>query len=415
MKKGIFVILLLVLAGSYLLKPTEESKSLELSEEKIPVFPEEIINNATAKLNKLWRSGKYDLSKECPELHWSEKEISREFLKCNVNAWQCHFSQKENQLISFKFNEKSYSLKVVNAFNSIPSFSNEKRFYKGEKNSIKVVLEFSNYRYGVSFKSDCHQSFLPKREYSHSQIDFLDKGSKSVNYDLGVKWKNTKNIFIDKFLVRNKDIAYWKSLKKESFSFEKEKAFLPALNLSLKQMNAYCDFHNKKLLTSRIFDAASFYQDGFKRGHSLPSLFTWGNRNKNSHLNPSFEFLDNLAGDKVKISKKQCKQVYTKECKKIMKPVHYSKVNATWMGIYEISGFYPEALINHDSPYFNIKASSLYFDRFSPWHILSHRFHWDGIGHKVENFKFESSLLGVKGTEVHDDFIGVGFRCYQEL
>ncbi len=401
-------------------KPKELSENDNLAIESSAYKYLPYFIKAGEKLKKYWEFGEYpnleEVINSCGELHWESSQTGVDYLNCNPQLFQCYFSgqipgaEKEFEV---EYNNKKETVQVAAYYPAVEILSRKKRYYQTLKDhSIEITLQLksdSRIKYTINFSKTCNETFLPEKRYSHSQKTFISNDEKG-DRDKVKEWDHKGVIYVDKYLVSKHDIFEWKllnkikGLKKNIFSWTEY-----ADNLSLNEMKDYCHSRGKKLLSTRIYDAASFFRDESKE--HLTSLFAWGDRNKGL-ISPRADFLDQYESG-GKVPKRTCHKIPTKECLASFRS--YEKDNISWMGIHDVMGGYLEAMDNQEYPYFNIKASSFYFDQFSPWHLLSHRFHWDGRGFESKNFTFDSSLLGTKGDAIEDSNIKVGFRCMREV
>ncbi len=415
----IFLFLLLIIVWIFKSNEFNSAKQEINASENYDYLPYFI--KAGERLNHFWSSGSYPGLGEkvdtCGELHWEKLETGEDYLKCNPQLLQCYFSgQIPNAKKDFEieFNNRKEVIKLFAKYPPVKNLSRKKRYYQTLRNySLEVTLVLKSnpkVSYVINLERNCNETYLPKLEYSHSQEIFKMNEEKGER-DNVKKWKNEKNIFIDQYLVSKHDVFEWKSLnnmrglEKDIFSWTEY-----ADNLTLNEMKDFCHDRGKKLISSRVHDAASFYRN-LKEKEGLTSLFAWGDRNKGL-ISPRADFNDHYdKNDHVK--ERTCTKIPISECKERFRT--FERDNISWMGIYDVMGGLLEAVDNQEAPYFNINASSFYFDRFSPWHILSHRFHWDGKAHKNKNFRFDSSLLGKKGDEIINENLKVGFRCMRVI
>lgn len=426
LKSRLFLTVFLIILGLIIYELYYKDKSKGLTsvsvsnleaknEELLPVFIK-----AGEVLQDIWENAQYpnisDQITECDEFHWELSKAGRDYLKCNPQLFQCYFSNQitnAKKTIDINYNDKQYELEILGEFPPIEIFSRKNRFYKRmDDGSIQIALRIKGKtgKFYLNLPSFCNETYLPKGEYAHSQKLFGTESDQKNRDPLKI-WKNETDVFIDQFLVTNREVFEWrthtgnKNQNKNIFDW-----YEYSHDLTLKEMKDYCFFRGKKLLTSRAYDAASFYRDD-SNPEKRTSLFAWGDRNQGL-ISPRADFNDYYEKS-LEIDAKTCKKIPIEECGQKIKS--FETNNVSWLGFHDVMGGYLEALDNQEAPFFNIKASSYYFDKFSPWHILSHRFHWNGRGFQEKDFVFESSLLGERGDPISVDDIKVGFRCMREL
>jgi hypothetical protein len=198
-----------------------------------------------------------------------------------------------------------------------------------------------------------------------------------------------RHIYFDQHLVTNSEINEWIIFDKGASTkglkpvFLGNDLFLPADNLSLNQMQNYCSFKGKHLMSAQVYDAATFLTQDRNR-----SPYYWSKKSNEANIN--------------------CELIFSKECLAAKK----WKINSTpptWAGLYDSLGGLPEVVRNPIDPESNLKASSYYLSKNSPWHRLGFRAHWDGLEHSQRNFNFK----GIDFANSADN-LRVGFRCMRE-
>lgn len=372
---------------------------------------------AGEKLKSYWETGDYpgigSKIETCGEFHWEEDLAGKDYLKCNPQVLQCYFSNQIPEAKTFfeiEYNNKKKILHLNSDFPPLENYSRKKRFYKLlNDGTFKVSLSLKSnpsIKHTIILPNNCNEVYLPQLKYAHSQKIFGVEDSRE-NIDHIKEWENKKTIFVDKYLVTKRDVYEWKvskgikNLNKNIFEW-----YEYSDDLLLTEMKNFCHDKGKQLLSTRVFDAASFYRD-LEKPEKMTSLFAWGNRNKGL-ISPRADFND-LYDDDKELSPRTCDKIPISGCQKKYKT--FGEDNVSWMGMHDVMGGVLEALDNQETPYFNVKASSYYFDKYSPWHILSHRFNWDGRGFDSKNFNFESSLLSGAGDKILEEKIKIGFRC----
>jgi hypothetical protein len=234
----------------------------------------------------------------------------------------------------------------------------------------------------VSLSDQCHELYLEPKVYSYGEAP-----AKKVKLDYQFDLIN-RHIYFDQHLVTNSEVNEWikydesatQNLKME---LRGNNLFLPASNLTLRQMQNYCSFKGKQLMLAHVFDAATFLTQEKNR-----SPYYWTKKNKEVDFG--------------------CDLIFTEECMTEKK----WKINSTspsWAGLYDALGGVPEVFRNPVDPESNLKASSFYFPKNSGWHRLGFRAHWDGEGNSLRNFDFK----GINPNQMENNY-QVGFRCMRE-
>lgn len=339
-------------------------------------------------LQKIWYDGEDSkewnlISQKCLKYFGIKNNFDSTLLRCNPMLIECHalFSKNLNyQVLKQKnnFNNEKFYKYITKS-----NFSHYGIEDKSILISIKDLKSKESLRF--SLEDNCREVYLEKRIYTYSlETPFLFD-----NLNL--------NISFDKTLVTNFEINEWiefgniqhvKNLKLKSG----DDLFLPALDLTLEQMNNYCSFKGKQLMLAHFFDAASFmpfdYSD-IKPKKEFKGPYYW--------LKKKSEFTND------------CNKIYTKNC--LESNVQSDKINGpTWAGLMGALGGYLEVVRNPIDIESNLKASSFYFKNNSLWHRLGVRAQWDGEDFNFKNFDFK----GIP-PEINYDHFQVGFRCMREV
>ena len=331
------------------------------------------------ELKRIWSTGDYPNIDEisCENFHWPslKKFVGTEYLKCNGLAFQCFLSDlKKNFNSEFEFYhlEKKEIIKI-----------GEKSRLLGKFRGYFLDTSQGDIQKSLIFENKCQEVYLPKGEYIFSPLNYgLDIGTKKR--EVSENWENKKNIFIDKFQVTHFDLYTSKNDKfKKLIDFKR--LFRPVTQLSFLEMKEYCESIDKKLLTAKLYDAMNL------QGKRIKELLVESNGS-------------------------ECLDFYHRDCfVKKEKMFYLSTDNVSQIGTYDIRGGAFEAVQNDEHPFFNLIASSMYFGPKSYWHNITHRTHWDGLGHKRKNFNFISSITGEYLESINGKNLKVGFRCYRDL
>lgn len=297
-----------------------------------------------------------ELQQNCGDRLKNVEKIDRNFLKCNPDFLQCYFSHKNglniktargefNVFLSKYTNNLFYKIisKTESAGSFIPGFGIELLLSVKEEQNLKLKIILEN---------TCSDTFLPRRKYAYGE------GTKPEI----LEWDNLDaNIFIDKYLVSNRDVLEWKNFsKRDDIKLGTEESYLPNVSLSTELKNEYCLFRGKKLLQAHIFDAGSF----------VPYDLTNETPDKIKRTT-YFWTKDNLTPLPIP-TKESCKNLYSLECILITGfDPYYS--NPSWMGMNTTLGGPIEEFNNILEPEKNIKLSSSNFSYKHKFQKLSVR------------------------------------------
>lgn len=383
----------------------------------------EILLKASLKIQKLWKEGDVkglwiQRKLDCMEELGSPRNIDSTYLQCNPNFLQCYLENIDNGLLPpIKINEKNkeYIVSVSKEFKPSIFRINSKRYYKvvTKNNSenidsphYSIILDIfltnnpSN-KLRIYLEDSCADTYLPQRVYAY--------GPYSKNrYVKDWRWDNfNREIFVDRFKVTYRDLAEWIDYSgldlRGKIKVPKEKSLWAkaAVDVLPKYMREYCAFKGKHILSSHVFDAATFHPGDYdkKRLSKVPrGPYPWTRKKYDSFLykarrDKNFAFKDSF-----------CKKVFTKECIGRVPFIQHSTNSGSWIGIFQVMGGYLEHMRNVVHPSKNVFVSSFYFSFRSAWHELGRRIFWDGEDFKYKNFKWEGYV---------DEFgsYRVGFRC----
>jgi hypothetical protein len=236
----------------------------------------------------------------------------------------------------------------------------------------------------VALADQCHELYLEQNIYSYGEAP-TGKVKEDYQFDTF-----NRHIYFDQNLVTNSDINEWvkydhtestQGLKVETIG---NNLFLPSTHLTLKQMQNYCSFKGKQLMSAHIYDAATFLTQEKTR-----STYYWTKKRND-----------------VKVS---CDLVFFEECL-AEKKWRANSSSPSWAGLHDSLGGVMEAFRNPVDSESNLKASSFYFPQHSPWHRLGFRAHWDGEANSLRNFDFKGL-----GPQREENSYQVGFRCMREV
>jgi hypothetical protein len=354
----------------------------------------QVIRMSTPKLLKIWENGSQfypNLKFNCPSELVQQSHVGDAYTQCNPHFWQCYWQGGiiDDPMVSVELDGQNYHVVATPVFKPVDFFSSSPRFIEfwhsqSGKRKYGYLVELRVQEIpGVSIRmllgDSCRDSYLPERIYA-------TKRSKS---DELFHWDNFgRSLFIDKFYVSNRDINQWRLHRGETHLLIPQRDLwpMPAL-LNQKDQIQYCHFLGKKLLESKLMDAASMTPENLKDPMTsfkqLPST-PWQRDFARTFLgmakiNPDYQ-----------LTPLDCALAEVKGCKETF----YSTDSASWMGFNYALGFHQESLVNDLDPDLNLKPSSRLIDPGSPWHKLGHYKKWS----KLQNPESP-----------------VAFRCYEEV
>ncbi|MBI2519379.1 MAG: hypothetical protein HYV97_03135 [Bdellovibrio sp.] len=389
----------------------------------------QVLRRAVEQVENLWFRGDQDGAWERGELACAEwlgdtANTSNIFLRCNPGLLQCYFgkgtpikietgSEHFNVMLlaDYKTNEgKSRLYQVSNRSISDNPFS----FQAGIRIKLQIT-ELPQYSQEVFLEDSCHEAFLPQRKYAYGPPS---KRGKDFLWD-----SVGRLIVFDRYLVTERDVREWADFVKlpkeldERIRRSARAPSLPSVELLPTDMEAFCQYKGKTLMSALVFDAASFFP--LRLNDPLPEFisrgpYPWGHREKDSFVYKIIQ------GDKGQINAANCQMLYAQECQTQVTWKSFSRDSSSFAGLFQILGGVMEYLDNPLEPELNLKVSSVYFPFSSAWHRLGVRAHWDGEGHTAEHFRMFDSTSGAR-KEVNLDLPGgieyfdVGFRCMREI
>ncbi len=342
-------------------------------------------------LKSIWLEGDYNNQLLNKKINCQKYTgiLSDKKLKCNPKLLICFLENHDG------LSELSYSIEGHLAAN---------RFKELDKNNFLFTIKKNIYNLRLSFKNSCRETFLPKRIYTME-----DSTERKYSW-----WDSlNRSIFIDKYLVTNFDVYTWLNSDQDFKATEEllpnysEHSFDTALGLRADEMQRYCQFHGKQLLTATYLDSASMHPGDYKNNkpkYPIRSKWPWSRKSK---VGPVYEKRKN---SKLEIKKEMCQQVYSKECHEKYRELSKELSSPSWTGIFQVLGSEMEYLENHVQFKKNLKASSRIFLMASPWNELGKRAFWDGTYYGPRSFNFR-----LHDPKVEPEQLQVGFRCYREI
>jgi len=368
-------------------------------------------------INEVWKRGDYKQLMQqgisCEEEFGDLFDIIKSdlYFRCNPSFLNCYLRN---------FSKLHQSTKVF--FQELPRHNNprEKSFYQliSKTNFISKELpaftikiqatasEENTKSVEIYLEDSCNDTYLPKRIYAIAPYD-------ENKVHLEWKWDNfDEHIFIDKNYVTFRDIKDWVDFDhffsdfkiKNSIPAEAALLAAPATGLSIEQAKRYCHFRGKKLLQSRVLDAASFHPVALrktKRSVIFRGPFPWSYERKNSQIYKYWH-------DQIPFDQKLCAKIFTKECfikDRFPFPI---EVSASWIGIFNVLGGYAEILDNKLSYAKNIHPSGMNFS-------LKKRLHQIGIRGEWNEKELDDTSFNIPGIKEGFSEMKLAFRCMRVI
>jgi len=353
------------------------------------------ISTFSSYLIKKWEAGAsskewLEINNSCPELDL-KGQVDASYSKCNSTYLNCVL-KKQRDFAFIKSPDGNFYEVVSRA----TSLEKDITHYL-----IRVSILERGEVYNIDLEDICRDVYLPQKVYGYKV-----KNDKKRKFSW--VWDNfNRNIFIDKFMVTNREVNEWISTTGQNLEkhFPSER---PSVLLNKDQMKNYCGYRGKVIASAQVLEAASFYPSlaSDRPGSTLIRYdYPWVRRNKNS-------FLYSLLKEKeVTLTKENCKRAYVQDCFEITPFLNHMTKSSSWSGIFEILGGPFETFENDLEEKRNLRASSFYFPGKSPVHKLGEKLYWDGLAHLDKNIEWEENKpLGVSGRSLE-----IGFRCMQNV
>ncbi len=339
----------------------------------------------------------------CPELILPDPKVGSKYLSCNPLFWECFWSSgiKKKPSLQVEYEGQVFTIEAVkNSTGSFGSVITNSSLKNGEAPSWAYqvelkVKEFPEFSLNMALLDSCNDLFLPERVYAYG----VSQTSRAQDVFL---WDNFgREIYLDKFPVANYKINLWAAEDKKFSHLIKEDVSLfpfPATHLSRAEQIKYCASVGKRLMEPHLFDAASMIPSGDEKFPEViaPASTPWERDRARTFL----------MSDK-KPSVEDCQKAPVKGCDQYA----YNTNSASWMGISDTLGSYPESFrAVYDR--MNVKISSVFIEKSSPWNSLGKRGIWSGEGSSSSDFSTgsldENPFLSMEE-------VPVGFRCYLEV
>jgi hypothetical protein len=403
----IFTVFVGLLGGGFFLwknlKTTTSKKELKGSNE--------VLWRGAKKLRELWLTGveeKISL-KDCPEsfpLDLDKEDIKGKypssFLQCNPQFLRCVYKEG---IVNLNIKGKKESLQVHFSPKGVDlPYKMFSRAYENKSSlppySLYIHLTHQSKSFTFLLEENCHEVALPQRVYA------VGAQRKSNEF----YWDNfSRHIYIDRYLVTNRDIFEWFQQTGQKDKLKKiDKANLSSASssLTIEERKEFCAYKGKRVLTSNILDAASFFpssleEQTYRRIFRGPLLWRYGFKGS---------FIEKYREEKIGVEKKNCRFIFSQECEELDKTVSQFRGSASsWMGAYQLLGGPLEYVHNHLYPRRNIMPSSSYYSWKAKGHEIGKRSFWDGEGLLIRNFNW-----GLESPPLNYSEFKVGFRCMKE-
>ncbi|WP_127716471.1 hypothetical protein [Halobacteriovorax sp. HLS] len=348
------------------------------------------LERISKKLLAKWTLGANDeewkiAQKSCLDLKIKDG-VDSTYSRCNALYFNCYLKDQDYELKEY---EKGKFYKIISRQTSLES--NIPHF------AVRVSLKLSNKYYDLDFEDSCRDVYLPQKNYGY-------KTKKTTRNKFLWTWDNmNKNIFLDKFLVSNREVNEWIETTKQDI----EKKFpleRPASSLTKKEMKKYCEFKGKTLASAKVVEAATFYPSA---GSDLPGGlllkydYPWTRRKKDSFLYQLSE------GKEIELTKDHCERTYVRDCFELTPYVNNKTSSSSWAGIFQTLGGVFETYDNTIESQRNMRASSFYFDARNKVHRVGEKIYWDGLANLDKNIEWgDHKPDGVSGRSLE-----IGFRC----
>ncbi|MFG1493429.1 hypothetical protein [Halobacteriovorax sp. ZH4_bin.1] len=387
-KKIIFTSILILSIGLGYWLFTNEKSGPKLSNEEII----EIVK--TLKFE--WENAHLDKEGMCKKLSY----VDDQYYQCFPEYMACLLEKK---LVNVHINKKlvPITMKGSYRYHQMPSY----RYY-----DFTVKAEGFNEELKLSFVDSCQEVYVPQRYYP-----FL-----ANKRDVTISWDNfNRNIFVDKYHVQNWEVLNWAKASKHKLAqqaankIKERNKYTYAYGLSIDEMEAYCSFQGKSILSARVFDAISIHPEDLNdttTKYLRAPFYPWERKNTKTLLN-EIQRMKDFHIDEITNEErlKLCEKDYSSECLDL-NYIQKDSRNVSWAGVYEVFGGPLEYLRNIIHPSENIKLASFYFSWHQKAHQTGMRGYWDGEGFGLNNIAFDPFISKEIGPEYK-----IAFRCMRTL
>jgi len=435
--------LLLILGAGLLCAVYLYSTKKKLSDTTL-IEIDQILNLAALKVHQIYLKGdNHNLLKNNPKSCLNEigdmTHTHPFYTKCNPGYLNCFFSGKLNK--NDENNEIDFSVRFKNInYQFFVKKNQQNKYYNihskfldadeyGPTSSIELVLYLKKWpevSKTILLENACSNVYLPWGRYIYGPISVpgLDKNIRKKIRQKEIEWDNYgRNIYIDKYLVTNRDVVEWKEkIQKKLSESEKRKELLssPSIDLSKSEREEYCFFRGGQVMQAEIFDAATFLPLDERKKVAGPWRYPypWGNYRQDNLFN---HVSDESTGPQI--NKDTCSIIYSHECLNKFPFTNFGNNSTSWVEINQIMGGPLESMRNPIDPYLNLKTSSFYFNQNSSRQQLGSRVHWEGDSTDASQFIWvdylneENGVFPSESDEDNKDYLSiekfeVGFRCY---
>lgn len=386
-KISLTFIIILSLGVSYYFY-TKDSTKKKLSNEEIV----EVVN--TLKFE--WENANLDKDGICKKISY----VDDQYYQCFPEYLQCLLDKKLINLHSKK-RLIPVSLNGSYTYHQMPTY----RYY-----DFSISVEGYSDKLSLSFVDSCQETYVPRRFYP-----FM-----ANKREVTISWDNfNRDIFVDKYLVQNWEIINWNKLDKSkasNSSYEKVKErnkYTYAYGLTVEEMEAYCKFQGKTILSAQVYDAVTIHPEDLtdnKTKYLRAPLYPWERKNTKTLINEIQRKKEFFSDEISKEQKEQlCNRDYSYECLDL-NYIQKNGQNVSWTGVYDIFGGPFEYLRNIIHPSENLKLASHYFSWHSKAHQTGMRGYWDGEGLGINNIAFDPLVA----KDLNNDY-KIAFRCMRSM
>jgi len=355
----------------------QRTSSPQIESEENDVLTEVVLSGLPQILER-WqegdREGKFQKSSwACGDFPFSEN-VAPAFLRCQPRYLECWARGEAGvpESLSVSLGNKQYKIRLKKSFPAESWLGEGERYTRWVTRSdlgvtgipnagVLVDIEVEGVgHWPLILEDTCRDTYLPERIYSYGPRPERD------TRPLEMVWDNLgRKIFIDKFLVTNADVGLWQKKK-----IKPEVLALPALDLSIKEQEAFCAWRGARRMEAHLWDAASMTPPDINR--PLPEFIVkpwlpWTRDRRGTFFEKALKDRD------WKPTAVDCGLAYVKECNGVAPYRPYHSDNVSWMGIFHILGGEPERLRNTVEPSLVIKGSHRYLSAKDTTHQLGIR------------------------------------------
>lgn len=338
-------------------------------------------------LSNEWTSPSWnerEVEQNCPILFQKMAHVGMELLRCNPEYLKCRVSKMPFD-IQVEFGDKSGI-----GFNPVwRLYSNSQEI---PHSGILITLKKENFAKEIVLEDECHKVYLPQRRYRYIHSD-----QKELWY-----WDNfNRHIYIDRFMVNNQKIQTFNVVRGKKFEDPKELAYMPATNVKLDDMKAYCFARGGHLLQAHVYDAATVYPKDTNepRPETITlSPYPWSSNYKTE---PLFKWQEGKSASKPK---EICQRLRSSDCQQHQKYIGANNFE-TWMGLGDIMNGYSEVFDNPIEPNRNVQLFDVGLESKSRFFSLFNKIEWDNQDLEERNFEVEN----IEDKNIWP--LKLGFRC----